>query len=77
VTGTYQPDGGTTLAALNGVNANGTWTLFLADLSGGDTATLVSWGVDISVVPEPVTWALLAFAAVAGGVFFYRRQILV
>jgi subtilisin-like proprotein convertase family protein len=74
VTGTYQPDGGTTLAALNGVNANGTWTLFLADLSGGDTATLVSWGVDISVVPEPVTWALLAFAAVAVGRFVYRRQ---
>ncbi|MFM2081566.1 MAG: hypothetical protein RL380_257, partial [Verrucomicrobiota bacterium] len=39
-----------------------------------DTATLVSWGVDISVVPEPITWALLVFAAVAGGRFVYRRQ---
>jgi subtilisin-like proprotein convertase family protein len=76
VTGTYQPDGGTTLAAFNGQSANGTWTLFLADLSGGDTSTLVSWGVDISVVPEPVTWALFVFAMVAGGLFVYRRQTL-
>jgi hypothetical protein len=25
---------------------------------------LVSWGVNISVVPEPVTWALVLFASV-------------
>lgn len=74
VTGTYQPDGGTTLAAFNGVNANGTWTLFLADLSGGDTSTLVSWGIDISVVPEPITWALLTFGAAMAGLYLYRRQ---
>jgi hypothetical protein len=44
-----------------GNTANGTWTLFLADLSGSDQSTLVNWGLAISVVPEPVTWALLIF----------------
>jgi hypothetical protein len=57
-------------------NANGTWTLFLADLSGGDVSTLVNWGLDISVVPEPTTWALLVFAGLAGcGVFVRRRMM--
>ena len=74
VSGTYQPDGGTTLASFNGVNANGTWTLFLADLSGGDTATLNSWGIDISVVPEPITWALMSFALGGLGLFVYSRR---
>ena len=49
------------LDILNGKNANGTWTLFLADLAGGDQSTLVSWGLTISVVPEPITWALGIF----------------
>ena len=74
VTGTYLTDGGNTLNAFNGQTANGTWTLFLADLSGGDTSTLVSWGIDISVVPEPITWALLTFGALMTGLLVYRRQ---
>ena len=56
------------LEVLNGHNANGTWTLFLADMAGGDQSMLVSWGLDISVVPEPVTWALLAFAGLMGAI---------
>lgn len=63
----YTPDGGS-LASFNGLNPNGTWTLFFADLSGGDASTLVSWGLDITAVPEPTTWALLIFAGVAGSV---------
>lgn len=52
---------------------NGTWTLFLADMSGGDTMTLVSWGLEISAVPEPATWALIIFGAVAAGTVVVRR----
>jgi hypothetical protein len=58
--------------AFGGANANGTWTLFLADLSGGDISTLVSWGMDISVVPEPITYALLAFGAAIATLFVVR-----
>jgi len=80
-TGTWKPDdGGQTLDATfatGGQAADGTWTLFLADLSaGGGTSELVSWGVNISVVPEPVTWSLLGFAGVLGMARFiaWRRQ---
>ena len=50
-----------------GHNANGTWTLFLADMSGGDVSTLLHWGLDVSVVPEPTTWALIGFAVLLIG----------
>jgi subtilisin-like proprotein convertase family protein len=73
VSGTYQPDGNGSLA-FGGANANGTWTLFLADLSGGDISTLVSWGMDISVVPEPITYALLIIGAAMTGLVLYRRH---
>ena len=46
------------------MNPNGTWTLFLADLSGGGQSTLVSWSLEITAVPEPVNVALGIFAGV-------------
>jgi subtilisin-like proprotein convertase family protein len=83
LTGTYAADGRAVdpstatssapqtagLTVFNGLSsANGTWTLFLADMSVGGQSTLVSWGMDISVVPEPVTWALIGFAGILGAV---------
>jgi subtilisin-like proprotein convertase family protein len=41
------------LSGFNGLNPNGTWTLFVADLSGGAVSTVASWGLEISAVPEP------------------------
>ena len=35
------------LSVFNGLNPNGAWTLFLADVSSGDLNTLVSWGLEI------------------------------
>lgn len=48
------------------MNPNGAWTLFVADMSGGDATQcqVVSWGLDITAVPEPVTMALGIFAGV-------------
>jgi len=55
----WAPDNGTgDFTALQSGGAAGTWTLFLADLSTGSQSTLVNWGLTVSVVPEPVTWAL-------------------
>ncbi|MEI7902162.1 MAG: PEP-CTERM sorting domain-containing protein [bacterium] len=48
---------------INGLNPNGLWTLFIADLSGGELSTLTSWKVDI--VPEPSSLALLLAGALA------------
>jgi subtilisin-like proprotein convertase family protein len=72
LSGTYQPDGrlvdpyavldsDTRLAPLSvfaGTSANGTWDLFLADLSGGESAVLDSWSISLTgleSVPEPGT----------------------
>jgi subtilisin-like proprotein convertase family protein len=43
------------LGSFNGINPNGSWTLFLADLSPGAQTTVTSWGLDITgvSVPEP------------------------
>jgi len=76
----YTPDSAATLNGTFGNMASGgTWTLFLADLAAGDQSTLVSWGLSVSVVPEPATWALIVFAALLGlaaGVRMLRtRQI--
>jgi len=55
--------GGTGLNYLNGLNPDGTWTLFLADVvSGGGAPQVISYGIDITTVPEPVNLALGIFA---------------
>jgi hypothetical protein len=42
----------TGLSSFSGLSANGDWILVVADVSGGDLNTLVSWSVDASLVPE-------------------------
>lgn len=49
------------LAAFNGMSAAGDWTVFFADLSAGDKATLDSFSLAITAVPEPVNVALVMF----------------
>lgn len=72
LTGTWQPDGRTAdpgvvgvdsprtagLSEFNGLNPNGLWTLFVADLGTGGTARLEGWSLELSSVPEPVHGAL-------------------
>ena len=41
------------LSSFTGLNGNGSWTLFIADVSPGDVMTVNSWGLDIAAVPEP------------------------
>ena len=57
----YTTGGGNLNSTFVNMSSGGTWTLFLADMSAGDQSTLVSWGLNVSVVPEPTTWALLIF----------------
>ena len=85
VTGTWQADGRTdplsntrgSLSDYNGLNPNGTWTIFFADRSPGDESTLVGWSLQITDVPEPVSTALLvfgAFGAVGAWVSWKRKS---
>jgi hypothetical protein len=56
-------------------DANGAWTLFLADVSGGGgQPVLQGWSLDITAVPEPVNVALGCFAGVFGVVSIGRSQ---
>ena len=66
------------LNSFTGLNPNGGWTLFVADVSGGAQSTVASWGLDIGVasVPEPGSLAGGAVAVLfLGGVIgFYRLK---
>jgi len=95
-TGTYQPDGRLadpdvvldssprtlSFSGFTGQVASGDWTLFIADVAGGETATLDSWSLSLttepagtSAVPETST-SLGLLALGAGGLLTRRRFIL-
>jgi subtilisin-like proprotein convertase family protein len=57
VQGTWQPDG-IGLSLFNGQDASGTWSLYLADENPGGEMTVNSWGLGVTIVPEPSTLAL-------------------
>lgn len=52
-----------TLASFAGVQGNGKWDLFFADMSAGSETRIQSWELDLglTVVPEPVGMALGIF----------------
>jgi subtilisin-like proprotein convertase family protein len=80
LTGTWGADGRTTdpqsapaafdsggtagLESFLGANPNGTWVLFVADVSGGNTAEVNTWTLNLQTVPEPSMWALMLAAGV-------------
>jgi subtilisin-like proprotein convertase family protein len=95
-TGTYQPDGRAadpdevldssprtlSFSGFTGQVASGDWTLFIADVAGGETATLDSWSLSLttepagtSAVPEAST-SLGLLALGAGGLLTRRRFML-
>jgi len=53
--------------SFGGMDPNGVWTLFFADVSGGGGTSLVNgWSLDITAVPEPTTVALGIFGVIGG-----------
>jgi subtilisin-like proprotein convertase family protein len=59
------------------LDPNGSWSLYVADLSGGGQAQLVSWGLDIvAAVPEPasIIEGTLAACFLGGLVVVYRLK---
>lgn len=74
----FDAPGTVTLASFGGMNPNGNWTLVFADVSkGGGQAAVMSWGLEIEAVPEPVNVALGVFAglaAVACGARWWRQR---
>lgn len=62
------------LDVFNGLDPNGQWTLFVADLAPGGVSTLVSWGLDITVVPEPASTTLLALGLAVGVLMVFGKR---
>jgi subtilisin-like proprotein convertase family protein len=54
------------LDSFRGLNPNGQWTLFMADVAHDGNSTVVSWGVQITAVPEPREYAALTALALVG-----------
>jgi subtilisin-like proprotein convertase family protein len=64
-TGSFQPD--QPLSVLNGINANGTWTLRVRDDASSDIGTLQAWSL-ILTRTTPYTCTLCACASIASPV---------
>jgi subtilisin-like proprotein convertase family protein len=61
------------LSSFNGLDANGEWTLFVADVASGDQMTVNSWALEIQgVVPEPSTAMITAVGML--GLLRRRRE---
>ncbi|MBN8459518.1 MAG: PEP-CTERM sorting domain-containing protein [Verrucomicrobia bacterium] len=85
VSGTYQPDSreADPLAVLDtaprtaflsnfaALDPNGTWSIFVADQSPGETSTLQSWSLNITTVPEPSS---ALFTLLSTAVLLRRRR---
>jgi len=89
LTGLWQPDGRNVdpgvvtggssrdamLSSFRGLDPNGSWTLFVADLSPGGIGTLQSWGLSVTaeVVPEPGMVGVLGMG-LGVALLWWRRQ---
>ena len=63
-----------TLAAFDGADPNGDWNFFIADVAAGSEGTLVEWGLNVQVVPEPGPVILLGLLGLGGYVWRVRRR---
>lgn len=85
LTGTFQPDGRDTsptlvetgdprtsqLSDFNGLGAQRTFFLFVADLSTGATHQVDGWSLNVETVPEPSS----ALLAALGSLALFRRRV--
>jgi subtilisin-like proprotein convertase family protein len=64
------------LGSFLGLDPNGSWSLFIADYSGGGVTTVQNWGLEMNLVavPEVESWIAAALAG-AFGAFWLNRQI--
>lgn len=64
----------TGLNSFTNASPNGTWTLFVADVSQGGQGQLNSWSVNMTVVPEPAALPLMLLGALGLRTIARRRK---
>jgi subtilisin-like proprotein convertase family protein len=65
------------LASFDGLDANGTWTLFVSDRAAQNIGSLTGWSLQIDSnggVPEPAAWALMIVGFGLAGAALRRRS---
>lgn len=67
------PRAASPLSAFDGLDPNGSWTLFIADVSSGGSGTLVSWSLEVTPVPEPAEYITASALFVLGSTVIVRR----
>ena len=65
----FDPSGTAGLDSFVGADPNGTWILFVGDVSGGNSAQVNTWTLNLQTIPEPSVWALMLLA---GAAFIFR-----
>lgn len=75
LTGEWQPDGSSFASSFGGMDPNGDWTLFIADLSTVGVGTLQNWSMTVtgSVPDGGATLGLLSMALLGLSLIRYRR----
>jgi subtilisin-like proprotein convertase family protein len=63
-----------TLDSFAGLNGDGSWTLFLADVAGGAESVLNSWTLEITPVPEPHEYAIVVGIGLAAFALWRKRR---
>jgi subtilisin-like proprotein convertase family protein len=88
LTGLWQPDGRAVdpfavgssslrlakLGSFVGLDPNGLWTLYVADVSGGGLAELREWGLTLTVIPEPGETVVISAVVLGLFGFWHRRR---
>jgi hypothetical protein len=74
ISGTYSPQGGVNFSSFQNVSPTGDWLLYVTDNAAGDQGILSGWSLNLDVVPEPVTEALVIFGGLAGVLALARSR---
>jgi subtilisin-like proprotein convertase family protein len=64
-----------TLAGFQGIDPAGDWALFAADVSAGGNSMLKEWGIDLTPIPEPQSYAMAIGAGLIAFALYRRRTL--
>jgi subtilisin-like proprotein convertase family protein len=64
-----------TIAGLQGIDPTGDWLLFAADVSAGGNSTIRAWGIDLTPIPEPQSYAMAIGAGLMAFAVYRRRTL--